>query len=86
MRKFEDNLMSCDCCGKMVDETTTSSCSLGGVEVTEYLPNLGKDRLRKLCVFNDQFYCKECMEGNICKSCASVLTNEEKAILKEKLD
>lgn len=73
--------MKCDRCSKMVDETTTGSCSIGGIEITDYI-DIDKKRLNKLCSFEDQFYCKECLDGNICVDCSKILTTEEKAILK----
>jgi hypothetical protein len=78
-----EDIMKCDRCAKMVDETTTSSCAIGGIEVSEYLPNIEIARFRKLCTFEDQFFCRDCMDGNICKDCSLILTCEEKESLKE---
>lgn len=86
MRKFEGSKMECDCCHNMVEETTTASCAIGGIEVNDILPNLEKERANKLCSWEDQFFCKDCMDGNICKECAHVLSLEEKEIIKNYLD
>lgn len=66
----------------MVDETTTSSCAIGGIEVCETLPELDKTRFKKLCLFEDVFFCKDCMDGNICLDCSIVLSKAEKDHLK----
>lgn len=79
--------MACARCSKNVDESITSSCSIGGKEITDYLPNIEKVRFVKLCSFDDNFFCPDCMDlnGLICKDCSAVLTDEEKDILKEQL-
>lgn len=76
--------MKCDRCGEMVDETTTSSCSVGAVEVEELFP-IDKERSKKLCSFDDNFFCKSCMKGNVCVDCAKALTTEEIELIEERI-
>lgn len=75
--------MKCDKCSKMVAETSTSSCTIGSFEVSDYLPELDKNRSGKLCSFNDHFFCSECMVGSICQDCYKVLSKDEIEILKQ---
>lgn len=74
--------MKCDKCSKLAEETETSSCALGGIEITDYI-SVDKERLNKLCTFDDLFFCPDCMVENLCVDCNKLLTSEEKQILKK---
>lgn len=76
------DLMPCSRCHKKVDSVSTSSCLCGHMEVSEQL-EISSDRLKKLCSFDDLFFCPECIEKDICVDCLKVLTAEEANILRK---
>lgn len=79
------NTIKCYRCDKLVEESELSSCSVGHVEVSELLPYIEKERLNKLCSFDDSFFCNDCMCNGVCCDCAKVLTKEEIEIIKNQL-
>jgi hypothetical protein len=69
--------MKCDRCDKLVDSDTTSSCSVGHVDLAFVLPHLTKAKTNKLCMFDDQFFCTDCISNNVCKDCQKHLSQED---------
>lgn len=76
------DLMPCSRCHKQVDSTSTSSCLCGHMEVSEHLP-ISSERLKQLCCFDDLFFCKDCIQKDICIDCLKVLTTEEAQTLRK---
>lgn len=69
--------MKCDRCSSLVDSDTTSSCSVGHIDIHQILPHLKKETIQKLCMFDDQFFCVNCISKNVCKDCQKHLSEED---------
>ena len=76
------DLMPCSRCNKKVDSVSTSSCLCWHIEVSEQI-EISAERLKKLCCFDDLFFCTECIEKDICIDCLKILTPEEANLLRK---
>ena len=46
---------------------------------------ISKDKVEKLCIFDDLFFCENCIKDDFCVDCYNILTIEERELLKNKL-
>lgn len=55
----------------------SSSCLIGHVEMVDIFNSKSEIHKKKICNFDDLFYCQECIKNDVCLDCNKNLTPEE---------